>query len=312
MDLRIMTEPQQGATYDQLLALAREAERCGFGGFFRSDHYLRIGAGDPGPGSTDAWTTLAGLARDTSTIRLGTLVTAATFRHPGALAVQVATVDAMSGGRVELGLGAGWHPDEHTAFGIPFPPTAERFERLEEQFTILTGLWRTPDGQTFSHDGRHYTLTGAPPLPRPVQRPHPPLIVGGRGARKTPALAARFADEYNAVFQPDAETAACFARVRAACEAAGRDPGELVYSVARTLVCGRDEAEVTRRLSRQHYPRERLLGEQHGVVGTPEQVVEQITALRALGVQRLYLQLLDHTDPDHVALVGEEVLPHVR
>ena len=197
MDLRIFTEPQQGASYDDQLAIAQRAERLGFSAFFRSDHFLRMGDGDPLPGPTDAWTTLAGLARETSTIRLGTLVTSATFRHPGILAVQVAQVDAMSGGRVELGLGAGWFAEEHDAYGVPFP--AKRFGLLEEQLEIITGLWGTPVGEKYSFDGKHYQLTDSPALPKPVQQPVP-VIVGGGGPRRTPRLAARFAAEYNQSF----------------------------------------------------------------------------------------------------------------
>ncbi len=193
MELRVFTEPQQGATYDDLLAVARAAEQLGYGAFFRSDHYLGMGTrGEPGP--TDAWITLAGLARDTETIRLGTLVTSATFRHPGVLAISVAGVDQMSGGRVELGIGAGWFEAEHAAYGIPFAPTGERFDRLEESLEVVTGLWRTPPGENFAFHGTHFDLTDSPALPKPVQSPGPPVIVGGKGPRRTPALAARFAD----------------------------------------------------------------------------------------------------------------------
>src|SRR2546421_350164 len=193
MQLRVFTEPQQGATYDDLLRVARAAEELGFDAFFRSDHYHAMGRGDGLPGPTDAWVTLAALARETSRIRLGTLLTSATFRLPGPLAIAVTQVDAMSGGRVELGLGAGWFDREHEAYGIPFPPVAERFDRLEEQLTIVTGLWETPVGERFSFAGRHYTVERSPALPRPVQQPRPPVIVGGHGAKRTPALAARFA-----------------------------------------------------------------------------------------------------------------------
>ena len=200
MDLRIFTEPQQGATYDDLLRVAQTAEALGFDGFFRSDHYLHMG-GDGGPGPTDAWTTLAGLARETSTIRLGTLVTSATFRLPGPLSVQVAGVDQMSGGRVELGLGAGWFEAEHTAYGIPFPEVGERFDRLEEQLAVITGLWATKPGDTFSHPGPHYPVTDSPALAKPVQPGGVPIIIGGAGRRRTPSLAARYAAEFNAAFQ---------------------------------------------------------------------------------------------------------------
>ena len=247
MDLRIFTEPQEGASYDDLLAVALAAEHHGFDAFFRSDHYLAMGGGDGLPGPTDAWVTLAGIARETSRIRLGTLVTSATFRHPGPLAISVAQVDAMSAGRVELGLGAGWFSDEHTAYGVPFPPLGERFERLEEQLAVVTGLWATPEGQRFSHDGRHYRLVDSPALPKPVQRPGPPVIVGGGGPRRTPRLAAAYAAEFNMPFSSPEDTAAQFDRVRGACAAAGRDPSTLVWSVAQVVCCGRDGDELARR-----------------------------------------------------------------
>ncbi len=308
MELRIFTEPQQGATYDQLLAVALEAERLGFGAFFRSDHYLHMGAA-PGPGSTDAWITLAGLARDTSTIRLGTLVTSATFRLPGPLAISVATVDAMSGGRVELGLGAGWFDAEHTAYGIPFPATGERFDRLEEQLEIVTGLWANPEGETFDHDGAHYQVAGSLGLPKPVQRPRPPILIGGLGPKRTPALAARFADEFNTPFAGLDDTGRQFDRVRAACEAADRDPGELVYSAAQVVCVGRDEAELARRAAAIG----REVGElrENGAAGTPDEVVTRLRAFADLGATRAYLQVLDLDDLDHLGLIADEVLPHL-
>ena len=308
MELRIFTEPQQGASYDDLLAMARTAEACGYGAFFRSDHYLVMGDGDGRPGPTDAWITLAGLARDTTTIRLGTLVTAATFRLPGPLAIAVAQVDAMSGGRVELGLGTGWYAEEHTAYGIPFPSLAERFDRLEEQLEIVTGLWSTPDGETFSHTGRHYVLADSPALPKPVQQPLP-VIVGGAGARRTPALAARFAAEYNVPFHSLADTAAAFDRVRAACSAAGRDPGSLAYSAAQVLCCGRDEAEVSRRAAAIGREVDELRA--NGLAGTPDEVVAKARTFAAAGATRLYLQVLDLADLEHVELVAAEVMPHL-
>ena len=199
MDLRVFTEPQQGATYDDLLAVARRSEELGFDAFFRSDHYLGMGTeGLPGP--TDAWVTLAGLARETERIRLGTLMTSATFRLPGPLAISVAQVDQMSGGRVELGIGAGWFEAEHTKYGIPFPPVGERFDRFEETLAIVTGLWETPVGGSFSHDGTHFRVSDSPALPKPAQSPRPPVIIGGKGKRRTPALAARYADEFNVPF----------------------------------------------------------------------------------------------------------------
>ncbi|MGO9560010.1 MAG: LLM class F420-dependent oxidoreductase, partial [Acidimicrobiales bacterium] len=247
MQLRIFTEPQQGASYEQLLAVARAAESAGYDAFFRSDHFLRMGNGDPGPGPTEAWLTLAGLARDTERIRLGTLLTSATFRLPGTLAVSVAQVDAMSGGRVELGLGAGWFEKEHRAYGIPFPQLGERFDRLTEQLEIITGLWDTRAGETYSFEGEHYRLEASPALPKPVQQPHPPVIVGGHGPRRTPALAARHADEFNVPFASADTCARLFGLADEACARIGRDPASLRHSAALVLCCGEDEAAVDRR-----------------------------------------------------------------
>jgi F420-dependent oxidoreductase-like protein len=308
MELRIFTEPQQGATYDDLLAVARTAEDLGFAAFFRSDHYLGMGS-DGLPGPTDAWTTLAGLARDTSTIRLGTLMTSATFRLPGPLAIVVAGVDQMSGGRVELGIGAGWFEAEHTAYGIPFRTTRERFDRLEEQLAVITGLWRTPAGERFEHAGRHYRLSDSPALPKPVQRPHPPVIVGGKGPTRTPALAARYADEVNLPFLTVDEGKTQFDRVRRACESIGRDPAELAWSAALTVCVGADEAEVTRRA--------RAIGRDPSalganvVAGTPQQAVDEIAAYAEIGTQRIYLQVLDLADLDHLRLIADTVAPEV-
>lgn len=308
MELRIFTEPQQGATYDDLLAVARQAERLGFGAFFRSDHFLHMG-GDPGPGPSDAWVTLAGLARDTSTIRLGTLVTSATFRYPGPLAVSVANVDAMSGGRVELGLGAGWYDGEHTAFGIPFPSLGERFERLEEQLEIITGLWATEEVGTFQHAGTHYQVVDGTGLPKPVQSPRPPIVMGGMGPKRTPALAARFADEFNVPFAQAEPTGEQFDRVRAAVDAAGREPGSMTYSAAQVLCVGADEAEVARRAAA--IGREPAELRENGAAGTPSEVVHRLGAFAELGATRAYLQVLDLADLDHLQLVAEEVLPHL-
>ena len=311
MELRLFTEPQLGASYDDLLAVAKAAERLDFGAFFRSDHYVAFHSGiPPRPGLTDAWTTLAALARDTSTIRLGTLMSAATFRLPGALAVSVTQVDQMSDGRVELGLGAAWHEDEHRAFGIPFPPTRERLERLEEQLEILTGLWRTPRGERFSFHGQHYQLEDNPALLRPVQQPHPPIIVGGLGATRTPALAARFADEYNVPFAPVDRARRQFERVWEACVVANRDPLAIDMSVALTVCCGRDDAEVARRRAATGRDADEL--RQSGATGTPAEVVATLGAFAEQGAKRVYLQLLDLTDFDQVELIAAEVMPHVR
>ncbi|WP_116951491.1 LLM class F420-dependent oxidoreductase [Jiangella endophytica] len=306
MQLRIFTEPQQGASYDDLLAVAQATERLGFDAFFRSDHYLKMGSVSGLPGPTDAWTTLAGLARETSRIRLGTLVSSATFRHPGVLAIQVAQVDQMSGGRVELGLGAGWFAQEHAAYGIPFPE--KRFGLLEEQFDVITGLWNTPAGSTFDYAGSHYTVSDSPGLPKPVQQPVP-LIVGGNGPRRTPALAAKFAAEYNSSFPAKSDIADRFGAVRKACEDAGRDPDSLVYSVALVACVGADEAEFARRAAA--IGREPAEVRENGLAGTPQEVVDGINAVRELGAGRVYLQILDLADLDHLELIAAEVAPHV-
>ena len=305
MELRIFTEPQQGATYDDLLAVALKAEELGFGAFFRSDHYLAMGT-DGLPGPSDAWITLAGLARDTTTIRLGTMMTSATFRHPGPLAISVANVDAMSGGRVELGIGAGWYEAEHTKYGIPFPSTGERFDRFEDNLAIITGLWAAEG--SFSYEGHHYSVTDSPALPKPTQT-RPPVLIGGLGKKRTPALTARFADEFNLPFVDEATTEAQFARVRAACEAIERDPDELVYSNALVLCVGRDEAELERRAAAIGRDKDEL--RQNGLAGTPEEVVAKAKRYAALGSQRLYLQVLDLADLDHLDLVAADVLPHL-
>lgn len=307
MELRVFTEPQQGATYDDLVTVAQEAESLGFGAFFRSDHYLGMGTeGLPGP--SDAWVTLAGIARETSTVRLGTMMTSATFRLPGPLAIGVANVDQMSGGRVELGIGAGWFAQEHTAYGIAFPDTRERFDRLEEQLAVITGLWSTPAGERFTHEGTHYPVVDSPALPKPVQE-RVPVLIGGHGRRRTPDLAARYADEFNVPFASEDDTREQFARVRAACERAGRDPDTLTWSNALVVCVGADEAEVERRAAA--IGREQGELRENGVAGTPEEAVETIRRYGVLGAQRIYLQFLDLGDLDHLRLVAREVMPHV-
>jgi F420-dependent oxidoreductase-like protein len=310
MHLRVFTEPQQGASYDDLLRVARKTEDCGFDAFFRSDHYLVMGDGDGLPGPTDAWVTLAGLARETSRVRLGTLVSSATFRLPGPLAITVAQVDAMSGGRVELGLGTGWYDAEHTAYGIGFPVLGERFDRFEEQLSIVTGLWRTPAGERFSFEGRHWSLHDSPALPKPVQQPHPPVIIGGHGRTRTPGLAARFADEYNIPFPGSVDGAGRqFGRIRDACVAHGREPDDIVLSAALVLCCGRDDREISRRAAA--IGRDVAELREHGLAGTPAEVVERIGQFAAIGASRVYLQLLDLADLDHLDLVAAEVMPSV-
>ncbi|MDT7802475.1 MAG: hypothetical protein QOI78_5908 [Actinomycetota bacterium] len=310
MDLRIFTEPQQGASYDDQLRVAKATEAAGYDAFFRSDHYLKMGSADGLPGPTDAWITLAGLARETSRIRLGTLVTAATFRHPGPLAISVAQVDQMSGGRVEFGLGSGWYDAEHEAYGLTLPPLKERFDRYAEQLEIVTGLWKTPAGETYSFKGEYYSLTDSPALPKPAQSPAPPVIVGGSGKKRTPALAARFADEFNLPFADQESAAAQFARVDAAAQEIGRDPKEILRSVALVVGVGRDDAEVERRASAIGRDVDGL--RESGLAGSPAEVVDRIGQWRErTGITRVYLQLLDLSDLDQIDLIASEVAPQL-
>jgi F420-dependent oxidoreductase-like protein len=303
VELRVFTEPQQGATYDQLLAVARLSEELGFDAFFRSDHYLKMGDRSGLPGPTDAWITLAGLARDTTRIRLGTMVTAATFRLPGPLAVAIATVDAMSGGRIECGIGTGWYEEEHRAYGIPFPSVTERFDRLEEQLEIITGLWSAPDGETFSFTGKHFAVKDSPALPKPLQRPKPPVIIGGWGSRRTPALAARFADEFNIPMPPPGVAPAMFEQVNSSCERIGRDPAEITKSIALVACVGNDEQEYLRRATAiGRDPDELRSG---GLAGTVAEALRAFERYTADGPTRIYLQLLDLDDLDHLRLLAE-------
>jgi len=307
MDLRIMVEPQEGATYAQQLAVARLAEEHGFDAFFRSDHVGRLHPGDRGPGPTDSWVTLGALARETERIRLGTMVGSATFRLPGMLAIAVTQVDDMSGGRVEVGLGAGWNDTEHVQHGIPFPPDGERFARLEEQLQILHGFWSTPVGETFTHLGAHYQLLDCPALPKPHQPGGPPVIVGGIGPRRTPRLAARYAAEYNQPFVPVSFYAEQVERSLAACEAIGRDPDDLVQSVCLTVCCAESDEELVRRAGMIGQPIEALRENQ--LAGSPAEVLERLADYAEAGARRVYLQVLDLDDLDHVHLLGEQVLP---
>ena len=309
MKLRIFTEPQQGALYKDLLAVAQHAEKLGFDGFFRSDHYVKMGDQASGlPGPSDAWITLAGIARETSTIRLGTLVNSSTFRYPGVLAISIANVDDMSNGRVELGLGAGWFNDEHTSYGIPFPALGERFDRLEEQLAIVTGLWGTPIDQTFSFDGKHFQLTNSPALPKPVQSPVP-IIIGGGGPKRTPALAARYASEFNLPFSSQEAFVQQCDRVKAACTEIGRDPNSLVYSTALIVCVGKTDADIKRRSA--------VLGREvdelklNGVCGTPAEAIEKLQSWKAVGAERAYLQVLDLADLDQLDLIASEVMPAI-
>lgn len=303
-------EPQQGASYADQLAVAQTAEQLGFAAFFRSDHYVAM-AGDGLPGPTDSWVTLGALARETSRIRLGTLVSSATFRYPGPLAITVAQVDAMSGGRVEFGLGSGWFEKEHEAYGIPFPPVRERFDRLTEQLAIITGLWTTEPGDTFDFSGEHYTIANSPALPKPVQSPHPPIVIGGSGAKRTPALAARYAAEFNIPFAPLDVARLQFERVAAAVDAAGRPADAIVYSAAFVVCAGRDDAEVARRAAAIGRDVDELRGNSP-LVGTPAEIVDKLGAWQNIGVQRAYTQLLDLSDLAHLELFAGEVMSQLR
>ncbi|MHA6803041.1 LLM class F420-dependent oxidoreductase [Salinifilum ghardaiensis] len=310
VELRIFTEPQQGATYDDLLRVAKTAEAAGYGAFFRSDHYLKMGDVSGLPGPTDAWLTLAGIARETERIRLGTLMTAATFRLPGPLAISAAQVDQMSGGRVELGLGSGWYEQEHAAYGIPFPSLQERFDRYAEQLEIITGLWEADPDRPYSYTGDYYQISDSPALPKPVQRPRPPVLIGGTGKKRTPLLAARHADEFNLPFVDVDTAAAQYARVAAACAELGRDPNEITRSAALVLCVGQDEEEIARRADAIGRDVDEL--RQNGLCGTPDEVVDRIGTWRErTGLSRLYLQVLDLTDLDHLDLVAERVAPQL-
>ena len=315
MDLRIFTEPQQGASHSDLLGMARATLVNGFSGFFRSDHVLSMGsAGLPGP--SESLVSLGAIATQVPGIRLGTLVASATFRHPSMLAIGAATVDDISGGRLELGIGAGWFQAEHTAYGLTLPAdAAERFDRLTEQLEIITGLWAADPDQAFEYQGRYFQLAGAPGLPKPQQRaadgtPKIPIVIGGHGPKRTPALAARFADDFNVGFSDLAATRTQHDRGRAACGAIGRDPGALTYSAAQTVFCGRDDAEVARRVAAAGHDLDDARA--RPLTGTPDQLLESLAAWADAGVQRVYLQVLDLTDLDHVALLGEQVLTPAR
>jgi F420-dependent oxidoreductase-like protein len=305
VDFRVFVEPQQGASYSDQLAVAQAAESLGFSAFFRSDHYLAM-SGDGLPGPTDSWVTLGGIARETSTIRLGTLVTSATFRHPGPLAIAVAQVDEMSSGRVEFGIGSGWFEKEHLAYAIPFPPLGERFDRLTEQLELISGLWTAPAGETFDYAGAHYAVKDSPALPKPVQRPHPPILIGGSGAKRTPRLAATFADEYNVPFAPLGTITTQFDRVREAVDAVGRPADSMTYSAAFVVCAGRDDAEIARRADTIGREVDELRSNSP-LAGTPNQIVDQLGPYGEIGLQRVYLQLLDMSDLEQLRLFADEV-----
>jgi F420-dependent oxidoreductase-like protein len=305
MRLRIFTEPQQGASYDQLLAVATTAEESGFEAFFRSDHYLKMGAASGLPAYTDAWTTLAGLARDTRTIRLGTMVTPVTFRPVGTFPAVVSQVDHMSDGRVEVGLGAGWYEAEHTAYGLPFPPLGRRYDLLEDQLAVLKGVWSAPPGAQFEHEGATCRVRLQADSLRPRQRPHPPIVVGGRGGPRNSRLAATYADEFNISFVDQDVMREAHDAVRRACESQGRDPSSLVFSVGLVTCCGSSESEVARRAAAIGREVDEL--REHGLCGSPSEVMDKIALYRRAGAERFYLQILDLSDLDHLRMIAETV-----
>lgn len=304
-DLCIFTEPQQGASYDTLLAVARRAEALGFGGFFRSDHYLMMGGVSGLPGPTDAWITLAGLARETKSIRLGTLVSPVTFRGPGLLAISVAQVDQMSGGRIELGIGAGWYEAEHTAYGFDFPDTVGRFDSLTDQLAIIDGLWNNPIGETFSYTGKVHSVSDSPGLPKPVQQPLP-IIIGGGGPSRTPALAARYATEYNVAFAPVEAFIERKQRVEAACATIGRQR-PMRYSIGLVVCTGGTEAEISRRAAA--IGRQPAELRQNGAAGSAQETASTMRSFVDEGVERIYLQVLDLSDLDHLDFIANDVAP---
>jgi F420-dependent oxidoreductase-like protein len=304
-DLCIFTEPQQGASYDTLLTLAQRAEALGFGGFFRSDHYLKMGGVSGLPGPTDAWVTLGGLARETSTIRLGTLVSPVTFRGPGLLAISVAQVDQMSGGRIELGIGAGWYEAEHTAYGFDFPDSPERFDKLTDQLAIIDGLWNTPIEDTFSYSGKEHSVTNSPGLPKPVQQPLP-IIIGGGGKKRTPALTARYAAECNVAFASVETLSERKQRVEEACAAIDRQR-PMRYSVALVACAGATEADVTRRAAA--IGRDPAELRKNGAAGTAAETAAAVRKYIDAGADRVYFQILDLSDLDHVDFIANEVAP---
>jgi F420-dependent oxidoreductase-like protein len=314
MELCLMVEGQEGVTWTEWVALARTCEAHGIPKLFRSDHYLNLG-GVAERGSLDAWGTVCALAAVTSTLRLGTLVSPATFRHPSELAKLVTTADQISSGRVELGLGAGWHDREHEAYGFPFAGLRTRMDVLEEQLQVVLGNWTGTAAAPFSFDGEHYTLNELDAEPKPVQRPHPPLLIGGSGGRRSCAFAARYGDEYNTVYPTLEDLATRRERLARACEAVSRPM--LPFSVMTAVLVGADEAELGNRAARL----EQRTGAEAGslvrdpppgwIVGTVEQAVEQLRALANAGVDRVFCQHLLHDDLDAVALIGEQLAPEL-
>ena len=309
MRVCLFTEPHRGATFDEMLRAAQHAEAAGYHGFFRADHFMPMNRSEGFPGPTDSWVTLGAIARETNTIKLGTLLSSATFRHPAITAITVAQVDEMSGGRVEFGIGAGWFGAEHTALGIPFFTPRERFERLDEQLQIITGLWGTPRGERYSFAGKHFTLQDAIALPKPVQTPGPPVIVGGRGPKSTPRLAALHADEYNVPPSSPEKCAEQYRLVTEASERYGRTKAPLRLSASVAIACGRTDAAVKERLALLEEPS--LLPPEPTISGSPDQVLDAVARYAEAGATRLYVRLRDLSDLDHLDLLAAEVIPHL-
>jgi len=312
MELSLMIEGQEGVTWPDWLVLAQACEAHGIATLFRSDHYMNLDLQHPERGSLDAWATINALAAVTSRLRLGTMVSPASFRHPSELAKVAVTADHVSGGRIDLGIGAGWHEREHAAFGFPFADARTRFDVLEEQLAIIHGAWGP---EPFSFDGAHYTLSELAAMPKPVQTPHPPVIIGGAAKPRSLALAARYATEYNNLYALPEQATERRAKLAAACEAAGRDP--IRFSVMTVIVSGRDDGELrdqTRSLAeKMGHDAEQLLSSPPSgwIIGTTEQALEKLSALRDAGVDRIVCQQFVHDDLDHVALIGDVLSPPV-
>jgi len=312
MELSLMIEGQEGVSWPDWLALAQACEAHGIPTLFRSDHYMNLDLQHPERGSLDAWATINALAAVTSRLRLGTMVSPASFRHPSELAKVAVTADHVSGGRIELGIGAGWHEREHAAFGFPFAGTRVRFDVLEEQLAIIHGAWGP---EPFSFHGAHYTLSELVAMPKPVQAPHPPVIIGGAAKPRSLALAARYATEYNNLYALPEQATERRGKLAAACEAAGRDP--IRFSVMTVIVSGRNDGEVRDRAralaEKMGHDVEQLLSEPPSgwIIGTAEQAIEKLGALRDTGVDRIVCQQFVHDDLDHVALIGDVLSPPV-
>lgn len=312
----VMLEGQEGVTWPQWLAIARTCERLGFEALLTSDHYLSVVQTDE-PGSNDAWTLLGALAASTERLRLGTMVSPVTFRLPSVLAKAATTVDRISGGRVDLGMGAGWWEREHRSHGVPFPSTPERFAMLAEQLEIVHGLW-TEDA--FSFRGRYYEIEDSSFLPKPVQRPHPPIVLGGKGGPRLANLVARWADEYNRVGGTPEEVGAAFERVGDALDRAGRDRTSVTRSFMTWVFVGRTDVEwkarvdTARRMDPTAGPFDRYLEDlsRDCIIGTVGQAVERMRAYARAGVERFVLNHELFDDLEHLELLASDIIPEVR